>query len=260
MNDEFKVVTRQETFNDLAVRELAKGRAACICRMQFGRCKENECKKCLIHKQYAACYAQMSDYDRQRLATYVAEEWQKESLFPEQWMSSSGYMAHMLKIVFAVIFGLGLILLALCLSNFIRPCAEPGEPYDSPYGTRSKRVGHMIVSTLRISQAGIYDMNNDGMINCIDYACNFKREWDMLWPDESWRCLLVRNYNGSWHHLFAHVRGYGSEDIEVETWAKDPYRYKMEYNWRDEYNPKYNIYGETELWMQKCRSGLISSQ
>ena len=40
--NEMRLVTRQETFNDFAVRELAKGRSACICRIQFGRCKKKE--------------------------------------------------------------------------------------------------------------------------------------------------------------------------------------------------------------------------
>lgn len=249
---EFKLVTREETFNDLAVRELAKGRAACICRIQFGRCTKEECSGCLIHKQYAECYNQLSDYDRQRLATYVSEAWQEESLFPEQWMSSKRYVTHILKVLLAIALGAGLIMLALCMTNAMNPKAEPYEPYVDLYELNESRLNTMIISTLRVSQATVEDFNNDGDINCVDYACNFKREWDSLWPDEAWRCLLVRNVNGYFHHLFAHIRGYGMQDIEIETWAKDPYRYRMSVNWRGEYNPKYNIYGETGRWMKSC--------
>ena len=53
-DNEFRLVTRQESFNDFAVRELAKGRAACICKLQFGRCTKNDCKYCRIHAQYSA--------------------------------------------------------------------------------------------------------------------------------------------------------------------------------------------------------------
>ena len=54
--NEMRLVTRQETFNDFAVRELAKGRSACICCIQFGRCKKSECASCQIHAEYENCY------------------------------------------------------------------------------------------------------------------------------------------------------------------------------------------------------------
>lgn len=52
MENEFRFVHREETFNDLAVRELAAGRSACICRIQFGRCTKDECTSCEIGRQY----------------------------------------------------------------------------------------------------------------------------------------------------------------------------------------------------------------
>ena len=44
--NEIKIVTRQETFNDLAVRELAQARAKCICRVQNKRCNKSKCSTC----------------------------------------------------------------------------------------------------------------------------------------------------------------------------------------------------------------------
>lgn len=251
---EFKVVTREETFNDLAVRELAKGRSACICRLQFGRCRKEECGQCEVHRQYAACYNQMNDYDRQRLATYISENWEHDSLFPEQWMSSSIYIWHVFKVALAFIIGLALICGVACLLSV--PMAEPYSNVVVPVKQGQERVDCMIIETLRQSQAIVQDYNADGEINCIDYACGFKWQWDKLWPEDKWRCKLVRNKNGNWHHLFAHIDGYFGEDIEVETWTKNIRYYKMEYNWQWEYNPKYNIYGETEQWMKTCERRL----
>ena len=71
MENELRFVHREETFNDLAVRELAAGRSACICRIQFGRCTKEECASCEIGRQYRSCYNQMNDYDKQRLSKYV---------------------------------------------------------------------------------------------------------------------------------------------------------------------------------------------
>lgn len=94
---EVKIVTRQETFNDLAVRELAKSRSACICKIQFGRCKKRECMRCPIGRQYANCYIQLNDYDKLRLSEYVSQAYLRDSAEPEQWTSPGGYIWHAAK-------------------------------------------------------------------------------------------------------------------------------------------------------------------
>lgn len=48
-------------------------------------------------------------------------------------------------------------------------------------------------------------------------------------------------------------KGGGSAEFEVENWAANPILYSMRSNWPDEkYDPKYNIYGETDRWMRLC--------
>ena len=94
MSEEIRIVTRQETFNDLAVRELAEGRSACVCKLQFGRCDKTECAHCIIGQQYRNCYNAMNDYDRNRLAGYVAKQYAIDSKYPERWMTHAAYVRY----------------------------------------------------------------------------------------------------------------------------------------------------------------------
>lgn len=236
-DNELKFVTRQETFNDLAVRELAKGRSACICRVQFGRCSKSECASCAIHKQYERCYNELSDYDRHRLASYVSEYWQEDSLWPDKWKSPSGYVGYNIKWFFGILFA-GLA--ALILATFC--IAMAGSIGDAPLS----RIDKCVEENCRT----VRDFNHDGKINCVDYACGFKATWDRQNPGSEYMCTIVRNLNPAKgvHHLFVKVGM-----IDVEPWAEDPKKWSMSDNWdMNYYDPRYNIYGETDLWMHKC--------
>ena len=87
MSDDFRFVHREESFNDLAVRELAFSQASCLCRLQFGRCTQNECLKCSSGNEIKRCYSQMSDYDRLRFKKYTSQEYVKLSAHPQMWMT-----------------------------------------------------------------------------------------------------------------------------------------------------------------------------
>lgn len=146
-----------------------------------------------------------------------------------------------------------------CLLFILLMRTASGQPCDKPTSVRAAYSYHdynkMIVAALRRSQAQVADFNGDDKINCIDYSCSFKAAWDRMYPDQKERCRLARNKNpvNGMHHLFALVNGGGSAEFEVETWAANPILYSMRSNWsEEEYNPVYNIYGETDIWMREC--------
>ena len=247
MSEEIRVVTRQETFNDLAVRELAKGRSACLCRIQFGRCDKTECAHCTIGKQYRNCYNAMNDYDRNRLASYVATQYAIDSKYPEQWMSHADYVRYFNKwygIVIAFV-----LFCTLIISMFI---VGPGDKPNKGQGRSLSGIEKMIVVTMLRTQLDIKDLNLDDKVNCIDYACMFKRVWDYYFPDNKDRCTIVRNQGPGIHHLFICIWWEGLR-IDVEPWASDPYKYLMTDNWNKVYNSNNNIYGETERWLKEIR-------
>ncbi|MBQ7538126.1 MAG: hypothetical protein IJT42_04095 [Treponema sp.] len=113
MEKEMKIVTRQETFTDLAVRELGKSRAACVCRLQFKRCKKSECASCPQHKKFQSCVEVMSDYDRLRLDSYTAGYYVEYSSNPMAWMNHREYVWHFTKFMSALIGGMVIFFAAL---------------------------------------------------------------------------------------------------------------------------------------------------
>ena len=243
-DNEFRLVTRQESFNDLAVRELAKGRAACICRLQFGRCDKSECANCSVGMQYRRCYYQMSDYDKQRLSSYVSENYVKYSDTPEAWMTHTRYVKYILSLFLYYLVLPAIILLFCFLAE------KPGDfPIDQETDERIEYVMHKV-------KTYVHDINGDGLVNCIDYAVLFKIYWDEKYPDQKPSCIIIRNKKPApykMHHLFIGINT-GFQIIEVEPRAKNYKKYLMADNWSTKYyNRNYNIYCETNKWLKEYK-------
>lgn len=112
-------------------------------------------------------------------------------------------------------------------------------------------LDRFIICTIREAQRNVHDTNRDGKVNCIDYSLMFKSCWDRSYGNTAYSCEIVRNKNGSFHHLFIGMR-YGGGIVFIEPWTYDPEMFLMEDNWpARKYNPSYNIYGETAKWMGK---------
>lgn len=251
MDNEIKVVTRQETFNDLAVRELAKGRAACICRMQFKRCAKTDCPNCRIYKQYKNCYSVMNDYDKTRLASYVGDYYTVYSYHPEQWMDHEGFKKYMFKWLKLIILGF----LFLMLLAVVRPMDQPRQTpkYSSRPIPEPLKVA--VQELLKKSQPNITDINADGLVNCIDYTLSFKLLWDYYFPDNRDQCQIIRNYNpGHMNHLFVAIK-YRGNWYFIETWTKILDELLVDDIWGKDYNPLYNVWGETNQWLDEAYYG-----
>ncbi len=87
MDDSLYFRHHKETFDDLAVRELAKSRATCFCLLEFGRCTRKECKSCEKARRYMNCYSQMNDYNKERIAGYIGDYYAAYSSNPTGWKS-----------------------------------------------------------------------------------------------------------------------------------------------------------------------------
>lgn len=235
--NELRFVHREETFNDLAVRELARSRSACICRLQFGACEKTECNQCEIGHDYRSCYNQMNEYDKTRLSSYVSKYYLSDSLYPDKWMSYKKLCKHTVKWTMIAIICLLLLILPLILMN----------PGDTPKQI-SKETNDQIIITIKLTQKYINDLNKDNKINCIDYACGFKMIWDGIYPDRKDDCIIIRNKSLTLNHLYNGVYE-GNDIIFIEPWTNDPYNYDMFSVWGYRWNPRYNKYDETEKWL-----------
>lgn len=241
--DEIKIVTRQETFNDLAVRELAKGKAACMCRLQFKRCTSSECKDCPAAVKFQNCVEQMSEYDHLRLDSYISKYYVIYSANPDKWMSHHRFLSYNIRILFTIM--ISFLIVGLFFGLLANWYMNPGDKPEYEQVTLRSKVVRTIIKT----QSEIYDYNSDNQINCIDYACEFKLNWDEMWPEHN--CILVRNLNPvtGMNHLFVRVYANGKIN-DIEPWAPDVYDYEMENVWGERYNTRYNYYGETKRWLE----------
>ena len=242
MENELRIVHREETFNDFAVRELAAGRSACICRIQFGRCTKDECTSCDIGRQYRNCYNQMNDYDKQRLSKYVSQNYVQDSLYPGKWMSYKALRKHTAK---------WFALIAVCLFFIFIPLflMAPGDK-PSDVHTVSQSTNNQIIVTIKLAQKYVKDVNRDGKVNCIDYACSFKLIWDAIYPEQAGDCIIIRNHSLTLNHLYVGVYENNSL-IFVEPWTSNPDVYDMQTIWGEKWNPRFNKYDETEKWLNK---------
>ena len=247
MADDFRFIHREESFEDLAVRELAKSRSACMCKVQFGRCTREQCRTCRVNLRYQKCYKQLSDYDKQRCDHYTAEMWLERSRDPIVWSSFRGVVLRLLGwIVFAALFMSLPFLLFECSSM---PAAKPDRAH------MPAELDRRIVQVMKLTHSQVRDLNRDGLVNCIDYTCTFKREWDATFPERKTMCTIIRNYNPftKFHHLFIRIYD-GDNLVYVEPRADNPYRYLMEENWTSgRYDPRFDIVGETYDWMERVK-------
>ena len=242
MDNEIRFVHREETFNDLAVRELAAGRSACICRLQFGRCTRSECQACSIAKQYTACYNQLTDYDKQRLATYINEQYKHDSLYPQNWMSYKGLCLNIIKW-----FIIGIV----CFLLLILPLAMLGAQPMNAYGI-DHELENKIMLTSREVNRQVTDLNKDGLINCIDYTCLWKIIWDRRYPDAASIATIIRIKNDRIHHLCIGIYDDYSNMILVETQVINR-NYFVSYWYAGLFNKQDIIYGETKKWLSEVK-------
>lgn len=239
--EDIRVSSYQETFNDVAVREIAKTRASCLCKLQFKRCAFEDCQHCDVGFQYSKCYALMNDYDRLRLGSYVSEEYLSLSRYPDAWRSHKSFVMHYVITAIVVI----LLLIIICIPTlFVGPFDRP------PSSSLSRKIVDNIVMTQKV----IWDCDKDGVINCCDHAIIFKLFWDIKYPALASRCEIVRNYNpGKLNHLFVSIFDDSGRRIMVEPYTQNINEWIIQDVWGDRYDPAYNRYGETQKWLSTIK-------
>ena len=251
-NNEIRFVHRQETFSDLAVRELAESCAACMCRLQFKRCTEDECENCHEGIGFRNCYNQMSDYDRQRLNTYLRKAYAEYSEHPEMWRTFWGNVWH---VILAIIgFFMAFVLIALLLRG--TECDRPTkrQPTKDSYGSISLAMKTKVINNIRYTQYNVYDVTSDGKKNCQDYTILFYLFWQDRYPEDKDRIFFVRNKNNftGMNHMFIYMVDYDGKGFYLEPWAVNYNKFLMFDNWDYEYNPAYNEIKPEEYYLKRA--------
>lgn len=260
-----------ETEFDKAVEAVATSMTDCELRKKYGTCDSKMCLQCDMKKYQDNCMKGFADMDKIRVYNIVARDLATRD--PQEQKVLTGKDALKAKIRYDIkesvipISGLIILLIIMLLIGFSPVLATlhgqslsdydytryalPGE--SSYAGKYRKHVLDILDKTNKYAT----DINEDGLINCIDYSVIFKRLWDKQYDPKN--CEIVRNTSSIMNHLFIRVRQHGGtqwECIEPQAARADITKYFMEDFWAaTEYNPLYNIYGETEQWLKEDKHG-----
>lgn len=144
--------------------------------------------------------------------------------------------------VAVIIIAASLFLFFQC--NKPKPYVAPPTQVVSPTSKYDKPRTHYVWDAVNFVHNNVIDVNDDGMINCIDYAIVFR-----LVMGSSVRIIHNENYATGMNHLFNLVPGNNGYGVYVEPQGS-PDNYLMSQVWGSEYDPYYNI-DETEYWLSQ---------
>lgn len=277
--NEVRVVTRQETFNDFAVRELAQTRARCMCFIQNGRCKKETCAHCAVNREYNRVAGAMSVYDNVRLSNYISEYYARFSHAPEAFMDHKTYVRSFMKIYLIALFIMALIFIPaiLMLEPFDTMEFDPYSEYTEAMepSDLSDNMKWLVEQTLDLlAKDPLYgkDITCDGNFNCQDRAILFKLLWGFLcdsaykvsfaspdvdrrfWLAARDKCILVRNYNKEtgMNHLFPMILDHDVNKImPIEPDIDWKGRQHIRKVFKRKYDPDKNHYNETAKFMSR---------
>ena len=264
-----------ETEFDKNVEALATSLADCAIRLSHGVCKQEECKLCDTKRQQDNCWNSMPDIDKIKVDNNFTRQLAERD--PPQQEYASGWDAFKIKLDYDIryffndilpillipIGALIVIIMIVCAANCSMGMlwGQSLNDYDYTRYALPGEAGYAgkyrknILDTLDKTSKYVIDINMDGEINCIDYACMFKLLWDKSFDPKN--CEIVRNKSGSMNHLFIRVRQHAGtkwECIEPQAALKNINRYFMEDFWPPNvYNPVYNNYEEAEYWYEYAR-------
>lgn len=112
---------------------------------------------------------------------------------------------------------------------------------DEGYYVRGGAEREFIELLLAYLPEVVYDINNDGNVNCIDYSVIFRR----LYGEEA-RIIINNNPTNGFNHMFIKVESKYTQSIYVEPQGT-PDAYSMGIVWGMKYDPQYNK-DVTDIW------------
>lgn len=263
-----------ETEYDKSVEAVAVSLADCNNRKVWSICNESDCATCPMKRYQDNCMNGFADVDKLRVynrlqvlvAAQATPDTTEYATGKDAIKIKANYYAHEIGSIFATaaaIIFIPILLIFIPGSCVAKLSAQSLRDYDYTRYALPGEAGYagkyrkQILDTLDRTKQYVTDVNKDGEVNCIDYSCTFKMIWDKMY--EASDCEIVRNKSDTMNHLFIRTRQYTGrpwECIEPQAAVKDITKYFMEDFWPpDVYNPVYNVYGETEVWLKEVKNG-----
>ena len=207
MDREERIVLRDQTFTDIAVSELADVKAKLLLYQYYNR--QRDFYKFPVYEKLKICYEQMNEYDKLRVDNKASIRLGEYLRNPEAFLP---YGALKRKVFF-----IWLIMFFICFITAIsvsfvfipnvytyeyKSVDQPADYY-MPVFDMDQAVHETICDLSNM----VYDISEQqGIINCTDYAIEFKILWDMRYP---WiPCKLIWfNKPGVFNHLLVCIKG-----------------------------------------------------
>lgn len=241
MDNKQYFVFEQVTNMDRNIEVLARAKAECIYAKHFNMCRARDCDTCekgrklnIGYKELAMCdQLKMDQLASDSAAFYIhTKKENKRRDFQDKWA---------LRIILVLL----ILLVSAVWSKFLF-----SEEYHTYYVN-----DEYITEVLEATHSHMRDVNNDGLLNCIDYSVVFKQEWDKRFRPEDCEIIRNDNYVKKWHHLFIRCRKHRKAKwlyVEPQAGKKS---YKMFDFWGDSFSIAFNKHGETERWLTSVRLG-----
>ena len=236
-----------ETEIDKLVCNIAEAQARCTMKVNRGVCDANDCVDCQVRHDIDVAVANLSAGDSLAIHNrtediLMAATASSARRKREITQTAGGIIKDVFKVI-GLIFLVAIIIPLALVVFFVR--ATPYDYEDNDY----------VIPVLRATSKNVCDIDGDNLVNCCDYTIIFKVMWDYMYEDHANDCEIVRNWNpySGMNHLFIRCRlNYTSSWIYIEPQAY-PVKYTdsflMKNYWGDKYNPIFNHYGETKLWL-----------
>lgn len=249
MYREEKIVIKNETFTDIAIKELADVKARLLIYKFYHM--ENKAHKLPAFQQLDHCYSQMNDYDKMRVDSRAADLFGKYMQKPDGFMPYAVLKRRYFKcwLMLFISFLLTAYLFVFfegtqSIYNIVTELAE--QPEDKPplYQPHNIDMEQAVHNTILELDKIVYDISEqNGLLNCTDYAIEFKILWDMKYPGIP--CHVVWNINpGIINHLLVEINGQYYEPWSA-NYPKGKHDMQSVWGKSGRYDPKYNQDGSS---------------
>lgn len=243
-----------ETDRDKDISTLSYTKAKCLVNLRAGFCHASECASCRTGQRFTACYESLPVCDQLNVDNQAG---QIAAVLYEQVgnkQESKGWNVTVICILVTAI---------LCIAAMLFSLYRDNVPYKRPSATIDLGRNEVYAMCKPVYDAmerlGVWDINHDDKVNCIDSALLFKLLWDSM--NVSSNCQVIENYNGShgYHHLFNRVRVSMQSDwyyIEPQHHDFNTFTNIVNGYIRNSYDDK----ERTTRWLMEIATGEISNQ
>lgn len=259
-----------ETSHDKDIKVLSYTKYKCLCNLADDICTSSKCKRCETGIKLMNCYNELAECDQLNVdnqAWYLYSTRSMNSLMIERKLDMKDKVLHIIvKILLILAFLFGIFGMCVSFASVsvietnadVRP-AYPSELFNSflwpyrSYNTQYNKSNKEIYDTLvQMNKVPKYDINKDGLVNCIDASIRFKLTWDMLYPTHKLDCIMVRVPK----HLFIAVdTPQGRLFVEPQANLKYDNIYSII---EGPYTLDEMTFNETERWLIEISTGPIT--